>query len=98
RIGLSADVEFLVSGDDVASPKPDPEGVRKVLDEFGVAPAELLLVGDSPSDIQAGRLAGTKTGAALWGAFDPAALRKEGATWQFAKVEDLHKLIEQWRG
>jgi phosphoglycolate phosphatase-like HAD superfamily hydrolase len=98
RLRLRREVECLITGDDVASPKPDPEGVRKALGEFGIEAGDLLVVGDTPADIQAGKAAGAKTAATLWGAFDREATRKAGAAWVLDKVDDLRTLIERWPG
>lgn len=96
RLRLRRETEYLISGEDVHNPKPDPEGVKKALAEFRVPPSALLMVGDTPADIEAGKAAGTKTAAALWGAFNRDATRQAGATWVLEKVPDLQQIIEQW--
>lgn len=72
--GLLTHFDVIVTPDDVTHPKPHPEPVLAALRQLGVAPAEALFVGDSPHDIAAGRAAGTRTAAALWGPFPLAAL------------------------
>ena len=57
----------VVTGEDVTRNKPDPEGIQMVLKRMEVRPSRVIMVGDSASDIQAGRNAGVITGAALWG-------------------------------
>ena len=57
----------VVTGEDVTRYKPDPEGIQMVLKRMEVRPSRVIMVGDSASDIQAGRNAGVITGAALWG-------------------------------
>jgi len=42
--------EQVVSCLDVARPKPDPEGVFKILSATGLRPVEAVYVGDAPSD------------------------------------------------
>lgn len=66
-IGLRALVGLAVWGDDVARPKPEPDGVLRALEEFGADAQATLVIGDSPSDILMGRAAGARTAAALWG-------------------------------
>jgi pyrophosphatase PpaX len=56
----------LVTGDDVAAPKPDPRGLLAAAAELRVAPAECVYVGDSLADLHAGRNAGMRVAAALW--------------------------------
>ncbi|HEX8762741.1 MAG TPA: HAD family hydrolase [Candidatus Saccharimonadales bacterium] len=48
----------VVHCDRVSFGKPHPEGILLALEECGVAPAEAIMVGDSPSDILAGKNAG----------------------------------------
>lgn len=65
--GLLDLVEVVVGSDDVARGKPAPDIVRLALDRLGADAAMAVMVGDSPLDLQAGRAAGTRTVAALWG-------------------------------
>jgi HAD superfamily hydrolase (TIGR01509 family) len=67
--GLSLKRYFVavVTGEDVTRNKPDPEGIQMALKRMEVPPNSVIMVGDSASDIQAGRNAGVITGAALWG-------------------------------
>ena len=48
----------IVGGDDVQNKKPHPEPLLMVAEKLGLAPAELLFVGDSRNDIQAAKAAG----------------------------------------
>jgi len=66
--GLLPFVEVVVGADSCARAKPDPEPVRVALARLGAATKGAVLVGDSPHDIAAGRAAGVRTLAALWGA------------------------------
>jgi pyrophosphatase PpaX len=75
--GLLKHFEVIVTPEDVAHPKPHPEPVLHALMRLDVAPTEALFIGDSPYDIAAGRAAGTRTAAALWGPFPRAALEEE---------------------
>ena len=61
-----------ILGRDEAAPKPHPEGIAKLLDTWGGAPDEAVMVGDYLFDLQVGRAAGTatihvdRTGAFRW--------------------------------
>ncbi|MBL4834623.1 MAG: HAD family hydrolase [Pseudomonas sp.] len=44
-----------------ALPKPDPAGIRHLLDIWSVAPADAVMVGDFRFDLEAGRAAGCRT-------------------------------------
>ncbi len=56
-----------VQGTDGFPAKPEPDVILASLKFFGVKPGDCLFVGDSPTDMEAGRRAGVKTCAVLWG-------------------------------
>jgi HAD superfamily hydrolase (TIGR01509 family) len=67
-----------VQGTDGFPAKPEPDVIFASLKALGAKPVDCLLVGDAPADIEAGRRAGVKTCAVLWGYGD----REELAKWQ----------------
>ncbi|MFO2464624.1 HAD family hydrolase [Pseudomonas sp. 15FMM2] len=50
-----------VLGRDDAPPKPDPGGLLKLAEAWGVAPAAMVMVGDYRFDLDCGRAAGART-------------------------------------
>jgi HAD superfamily hydrolase (TIGR01509 family) len=50
--------EEVITSDDVAKAKPDPEIVFKACERLHVDPKTVVLVGDTDSDVKAGRAAG----------------------------------------
>ncbi|NVN92617.1 MAG: HAD family hydrolase [Desulfuromonadales bacterium] len=56
--GLSGYFSCVMTASQVRYPKPHPEPLLKVLDHFGVTPAEALFVGDAEVDRQAAAGAG----------------------------------------
>ncbi len=56
-----------VQGTDGFPAKPEPDVIFASLKGLGAAPEDCLFVGDSPADMEAGRRAGVKTCAVLWG-------------------------------
>ena len=60
------DFDVVVVDDDVANPKPDPEGILAALDHLGVPPRNAIYVGDSPGDMEAALAARTGAAAAMW--------------------------------
>lgn len=68
--GLGKWIDYPITGNDVRRYKPHPDGVFRALETAGIPPERGLVVRDSPKDIKAGRIAGTKTGIALWGVRD----------------------------
>ncbi len=61
RHGLRDEFEFVVSGDQVNSGKPDPEIYNLCVSKLGVSPAECLVLEDSLNGIKAGLAAGCLT-------------------------------------
>lgn len=69
--GLAACFETIVSSDDVAHGKPDPEGYAKALAALDVDPADSLVVEDTEAGIASARAAGVGRVAALQTTLDP---------------------------
>lgn len=67
--GLRAEhcFDIIVGGDTTTALKPDPLPVEFVLEKLRVAPANAVMIGDSPADIIAGSQAGTLTCAVTYG-------------------------------
>ncbi|HET6229009.1 MAG TPA: HAD-IA family hydrolase [Longimicrobiaceae bacterium] len=93
----------VVTDDDVAAPKPDPQGILLALGEMGVDPSRAVYVGDGLGDLRAGRDAGTRVAAALWpktgeGEADAFAeeIRPLAPDWTFARPADVTRAFAPW--
>ena len=69
--GLAERCGSLVCPDQVSRGKPHPEPLLKACAEMGVEPIRSVYIGDHLRDIQAGRAAGMRTVAALYGYLPP---------------------------
>ena len=58
HMGLAPYFELVVSGDTLARKKPDPMQLAHICAAFALAPAQVLLIGDSANDALAARAAG----------------------------------------
>jgi phosphoglycolate phosphatase len=58
-LGLARYFRAVYGGNSFETKKPDPQGARKILGEFGTVPEEAMLIGDSEVDVQTARNAGT---------------------------------------
>jgi phosphoglycolate phosphatase len=58
-LGLAKYFRAVYGGNSFETKKPDPLGARRILEEFGAAPEEAMLIGDSEVDVQTARNAGT---------------------------------------
>src|SRR3979490_2735985 len=66
-LGLAKYFRAVYGGDSFETRKPDPQGAQTILREFGAAPAEAMLVGDSEIDRQAARNGGALAAAVNYG-------------------------------
>jgi len=58
KTGLSGYFEVVYGGDSLPKKKPDPYPLLQVCEDFGLAPAQVVAIGDSSNDAQAARAAG----------------------------------------
>ena len=58
KLDIAQYFEAIITSDDVLKAKPDPEIVFTACTRIGVTPETALLVGDTESDVKAGRAAG----------------------------------------
>jgi phosphoglycolate phosphatase len=85
-----------VAGAQPARPlKPDPAGALALAQELGLPPGEIILVGDSGSDMQTATAAGMYGAGALWGFRTGAELQAAGAQTLLQAPADLVKLFNQ---
>lgn len=63
NMGIRDHFDMIVTTEDVIRGKPSPEGVRLILDRFGLTPGSALFIGDSHLDRQAAESAGVP----FWG-------------------------------
>jgi pyrophosphatase PpaX len=75
--------------------KPDPEPVKAALSALQTAAPEAVMIGDSIYDLKAGRAAGTKVGAAAWGAADLAHLLTFEPDFVFQTPQDLRIFLSE---
>ena len=66
-LGWETRCAVLIGGDTLSERKPHPLPLLHAAQAMGVAPAEVIYVGDDERDIQAARAAGMKSVVALWG-------------------------------
>jgi phosphoglycolate phosphatase len=59
ELGVAGHFRHVYGGNSFERKKPDPMGVESILRDFGAAPAQVMIVGDSEVDVQTARNAGT---------------------------------------
>ena len=91
KIGIKNYFDLVVTGNDVKNHKPSAEGIRKVMNTFGLKADEVLMVGDSLSDVKAAREAGVRIAGVVW---DPYAKDRIAAT----EVDFLFQSVQDFAG
>jgi HAD superfamily hydrolase (TIGR01509 family) len=97
RLGLTIFFDAIVTRDDCEEMKPDPDPLRKVLEELGVRVDEAILVGDGVMDIVAGKAAGLSSVAVCTGPFNNEELLRSGPDYVLGSVNDLPNLIGSFK-
>ncbi len=87
--GLQHLVEPLVCVDDTTNHKPHPEPILRGIELLGARPEETLYVGDSLFDMKAGRGAGARVAAALWGPFPKESLLESQPDYLLTSIHGL---------
>ncbi|MGQ9759034.1 MAG: HAD family hydrolase [Candidatus Methanomethylicaceae archaeon] len=95
---FSLDVLFdaVITRDDVSVGKPSPEPVLLAVRRLNVPPEEAAIIGDMPTDIEAGKRAGCKTIALLTGLFNESLLDSvpDIAIWSILEVPKALDIME----
>jgi phosphoglycolate phosphatase len=86
----------VYGGGDLPSRKPDPEGLRRLMDEAGAKPASTIVVGDSSIDVLTGRGAGAVTVGVTYG-FDPDSFAADAPDALLHTLADLPAFVERLR-
>ena len=85
--------EVRITADDIQKSKPDPEGINLALSRIKANAKESMYIGDSPSDIIAGKRAGVLTGAALWSPENRGDPTTEHPDYEFRSVQQLSDFL-----
>ncbi|MFQ5986475.1 MAG: HAD family hydrolase [Thermoplasmata archaeon] len=93
--GLAGFFQAIVGGDAVPRPKPAPDLIHHAAGAIGRTAAESVAVGDSPVDLQAGRFAGARTVAALYGYGDDEALLAVDPDGEITRFPELLAVLAE---
>lgn len=94
KFGLAEYIKDVTTGLDTQKPKPAPDALIKCAKKLDVQISECAVVGDSVSDVKAGKAAGAKTVAVLTGIFSREELEKECPDLILENVKELPAFLE----
>jgi HAD superfamily hydrolase (TIGR01509 family) len=86
--------QAVVTAIDAANPKPSPEALIQCSEKLRVALRDCAVVGDSVTDVKAGKNAGAKTVAVLSGIFSLKELQRENPDLILEDVKKLPDFLE----
>jgi pyrophosphatase PpaX len=86
--------DYVVTGNDVLNHKPSSEGLEKILDHFAFKPDEILMVGDSKSDVVASREAGVSIAAVVWDSYAKEEILQMKTDFVFHTVKEFHDWLK----
>jgi pyrophosphatase PpaX len=95
-VGLASAMDTIVGCDSSTRHKPDPEPVLVALHRLDCPPEHALFVGDSVHDLLAGKAAGVRTAAALWGAFRRDEMQPGQPSYWLESISDLPLTLDRW--
>jgi 2-phosphoglycolate phosphatase len=96
ELDLARHFRVVVAGGDAPQPKPSAEPLTFIAERLGVSPSELVMVGDGPQDVLAGRAAGARTVGVLGGMASDQRLLAAAPDAVLATLEELSALVEVW--
>ncbi len=97
-LGVRSRFAAVSAGGDLPTKKPDPAPLLALADALGLSPAQLVMVGDGPQDVLAGKRAGART-VAVAGGFQP---REKLVACEplvlLDSMAELLSVVTAWRG
>jgi 2-phosphoglycolate phosphatase len=88
--------QVVVGGGDLPRNKPDPLPLIFIAEKLGIEPAELVMVGDGPQDIECGRAAGARTVGVLGGIADRKQLLRARPDAVIGSLSELADLVGRY--
>jgi phosphoglycolate phosphatase len=93
--GIDDYCDVFISRNSTKKVKPHPDHLNLAMKTLGVSGLEAVMVGDHPTDIQAGKSAGMKTIGVLTGRTKREEFEKVGADYILEDVSEVYDLLER---
>jgi HAD superfamily hydrolase (TIGR01509 family) len=98
QFGWTGIFDPIVTPDDVAEGKPHPESLELILHKTGLAPADLLMIGDTPFDLEMAQRAGVPSVAVGHGFYGQEALLAYGPRAYAPDTAALRDILGAYAG
>lgn len=95
KLGIAHYFFRIISADDMQAPKPDPWSVNTCIAQKGVRPEETLMIGDSMTDVGAGKSAGAVSVAVLGGYSSREKMLVSGADFLVEEIGGLLPILDK---
>lgn len=95
RIGFARYFSLVLSGDSLPRKKPDPLPLTHTAEHFGIAPCDMLMIGDSINDAQAARAAGCPIFCVTYGYNEGADVRSLDVDAIVPTLDEAYRLIQR---
>ena len=95
KMGIADYFSLVLSADDMQAPKPDPWSVYTCAKHVGVSPEQALMIGDSMTDVGAGKASGAVSVAVLGGYSDREKMLKSGADYLVEEIGALLPILDE---
>jgi HAD superfamily hydrolase (TIGR01509 family) len=93
KLGIYDYFDLIITGDEVKEHKPSPEGIQIFLKKYNLNKNEVIMIGDSPSDIKAAHSAGIKVVSVLWDSLAKHHVLKMDSDYVFYTVDELKNFL-----
>jgi HAD superfamily hydrolase (TIGR01549 family) len=94
-IGIYDQFDMILSGDDVDEHKPSPEGIIKFIQQYGLQPDRVLMIGDAIHDVMASESAGVRCALVLWDEYSSNRCKECKPDYKFYSVDEFINFIKQ---
>ncbi len=95
-LGVTDRFETILAGGDMLEKKPDPKPVLEIAKRLRLAPSQLVVVGDGPQDVEAGRRAGARTVGIIGTIVAADRLRESSPDVLLHSMADLPAVVARW--
>ncbi len=94
-LGLASHFSFVYGGNSFERKKPDPIGIQQIMQNTGKSQRQTMIVGDSETDVAAGRNAGVWTCGVTYG-IGSRTLEKMRPDVTIGDLRELPPLLKSW--